>query len=63
MGSTFSEPAANINSPVQGSGINVGRTNQALGLRHPVQLPTLTNNSAAALRQQIDESNHEMVQM
>lgn len=27
VGSIFSEPAANINSPIQGSGINVGRTN------------------------------------
>ncbi|XP_050908201.1 uncharacterized protein LOC127121810 [Lathyrus oleraceus] len=60
---TFSEPVVNINSPVQGSGINMGRTNQSLGLRHPTQLPTLTNNSAAAWRQQMDESNHEMVQM
>lgn len=63
MGSTFSEPAVNINSPVQGSGINVGRTNQSLGLRHPAQLPTLTSNPAVAWRQQMDESNHEMVQM
>ena len=63
VGSTFSEPAANINSPIQRSGINTGRANQALGQRHPVQLPTLTNNSAAEWRQQMDESNHEMVQM
>jgi hypothetical protein len=63
VGSTFSEPTTNINSPVQGSGINVGRTNQASGLRHPVQLSTLTNNFTAAWRQQMDESNHEMVQM
>lgn len=48
---------------MQGSGINADQTNQALGLRHPVQLPTLTNNSAAAWRQHMDESNHKMVQM
>lgn len=62
-GSTFSELVVNINSPVQGSGVNMDRTNQSSDLRHPTQLPTLTNNYAAAWRQQMDKSNHEMVQM
>lgn len=63
--STFSEPRVNITSPLQGSGFGVivGRNNQSLGLRYQTRMPNLTSNSIAVWRQQMDESNHDMVQM
>ena len=62
--STFSEPLVSASSPLQGSGVgmaNMGR-NQLLGGTSHV-MPGLTNASTAVLRQQMDESNHDMVQM
>ena len=57
--STFSEPLVNASSPLQGSGAS---RNQFLGgPSHTI--PSLTNVSIAILRQQMDESNHDMVQM
>ena len=62
--SAFSEPVVNVTSPLQGSGsgINVGRNSQPLGIGYSTQMPNLTTNSASYLRQQMDEGNHDMVQ-
>ena len=59
VASTFSEPLVNATSPLQGSGTS---RNQFLGGPSHM-IPSLTNASTAILRQQMDESNHEMVQM
>ena len=59
VASTFSEPLVNATSPLQGSGSS---RNQFLGGSSHM-IPGLTNVSTAILRQQMDESNHEMVQM
>ena len=62
--STFSDPLMSASSPLQGSGVgmaNMGR-NQLLGGTSHV-MSGLTNASIAVLRQQMDESNHDMVQM
>ena len=57
--STFSEPLLNTTLPLQGSGAS---RNQFLGgPSHTI--PSLTNVSTAILRQQMDENNHDMVQM
>ena len=63
--SIFSEHVVNVTSPLQGSGsgVNMGRNNQTLGLGYSAQMPNLTTNSASYLRQQMDESNHDMGQM
>ena len=61
---TFSEPLVSASSPLQGSGAsmaNLGR-NQILGGPSNV-IPSLTNASTTILRQQMDESNHDMVQI
>src|ERR1043165_146849 len=53
---------ASTSSPVQGSGSgmnHLGTNSQNLG--NYTQLPTLTTNNQAALRQQMDDSNHDMV--
>lgn len=55
----------NASSPLQGSGSgvnNLGRS-QPLGMGLHTQMSNLTNSSAVVLRQQMNESNHEMVQM
>ena len=59
--STFSEPLVSASSPLQGFGTGMGR-NQLLGGTSHV-MPSLTNASTTILRQQMDESNHDMVQM
>lgn len=50
-GSTFLEPVVNINSPIQGCGVNMGQNNQSSGLRHHTQILSLTNNFAVVWRQ------------
>ncbi|XP_050889314.1 uncharacterized protein LOC127094533 [Lathyrus oleraceus] len=59
----FSEPV--MTSPLQGpgSGANMGRNTQPLGMGYSTRTPNLTNNFAAVIRQQMDESNHGIVQM
>lgn len=60
--SMYMKPLATTFSPVHGSGSVVNLLN--LNIRLPEfanQLPLLTINPFAILRQQIDESNHEMV--
>ena len=62
--STVSDPLVSASSPLQGSGVgmaNRSRT-QLLGGMSQV-MHGLTNASTAVMRQQIDESNHDMVQM
>ena len=56
----YSDSMANMSSPLQGSGYggNMSRLNQ-----QPLYMPAITNNSAQVIRQQMDESNHDMVQM
>lgn len=64
--STFTGPMATIISPLQGSGSavnNLGRSTQPPELGFSAQLPVFTTNSAAILRQRMDESNHDMVHM
>ena len=41
----------------------MGRNSRTLGLGSSAQMPNSTTNSASYLRQQMDESNHDMVQM
>ena len=54
----------NVNSPLHGSApVGNNRGNQNRGaLSHPV-VPRLTNTSVVVLRQQMDDSNHELVNM
>lgn len=54
-----------MTSPLQGSnsGVNMGRNSQPLGMGYSTRTPNLTNNSAAVIRQQMDKSNHDIVQM
>lgn len=54
-----------MTSPLQeaGSRVNMGRNSQSLGMGYFTRMPNLTNNSAAVIRHQMDESNHDMVQM
>lgn len=64
--STFVEPVANTFSPLQGLGSAVNNLGQ--NIQPPVggfssQLPIFTNNYLAVIRQQMDKSNHEMVNM
>lgn len=65
--STLADPLVNTFSPLQefGSTINnMGRINQPPGVGFSIQqMPNFTINSAAVLRQQIEESNHEMIHM
>lgn len=64
--STFTYPMATIISPLQESGSavnNLGRSTQTPGMGFSTQLPTFTTNYVAVLRQQMDESNHDMVHM
>ena len=59
-----SDNVQNRNSPLQGSapgGNNRGNLNRGAP-SHPVVSP-LTNTSVAVLRQQMDDSNHELVNM
>ena len=61
--SIFAEPLVSASSPLQGSGTgmeNLGRNQLLGGISHTI--PSLTNASAAILRQQMDKSNHDMVQ-
>lgn len=64
--STYSNPRMNITSPLQGYGsaINtVGRINPQVGTNMLSQASNFTNDFAQVMRQQMDESNNEMVQM
>lgn len=63
--STYADPLTNVSSPLQGfgSGVNSLGQNQPLGVGLHTQMSNMTNNSASVLRQQMEESNHEMVQM
>lgn len=65
--STLVDPVVNMFSPVQGSRSplnNMGRINPPLGMGFSTQqMLNFTINSAAVLRWQMDESNHEMVHM
>jgi hypothetical protein len=56
----YSDSMANMSSPLQGSGYgrNMSRLNQ-----QPLYMPAITNHSAQVIRQQMDESNNDMVQM
>lgn len=64
--STFAELVVNATSPLQGFGSDINnmvRISQPLGMAFTIQTSNITNHYAAVIRQQMDESNHEMVQM
>lgn len=64
--STFTKHVGNTPLPLQGSNLainNMVRISQPLGMGFTIQTSNLTNHYAAVIRQQIDESNHEIVQM
>lgn len=63
--STYADPLVNASSPLQGYGFGVNNLgqNQPLGMGLHTQMSNLTDNFVAVLRQQMDKSNHEMVQM
>lgn len=63
--SAYADPLANVSSPLQGSryGVNNLGRNHPLGVGLHTQMLNMTNNSTAVFRQQMDESNHKMVQM
>lgn len=64
--STFTDPMATIISPLQWPGPavnNLGQSTQPPGVGFSAQLPAFTTNFAELLRQQMDESNHDMVHM
>ena len=60
--STYTNPLTSTFSPLQGSGSginNMVRSNPQPG--YVAQLPPLTTNTQGVWRQQMDDSNHEMV--
>ncbi|CAI8604062.1 unnamed protein product [Vicia faba] len=62
--STFSDPFVSASSPLQGSGVGMANRNRTQLVGGTSQVAHgLTNASTAVLRQQMDESNHDMVQM
>ena len=64
--STYSDHVMNVTSPLQGFGSvvnNRGQNMQPQIEKVYSQIPNLTNQSEVVIRQQMDESNHKMVQM
>ena len=59
----FLEPVMTLPLQEAGFRVNMGRNSQSLGMGYSTCMPNLTNNSAAVIRQQMDESSHHMVQM
>lgn len=58
-----SNDVQNVSSPLQGSAPGGNRGNQSRLVPNQPVVPPFTNTSVAVLRQQMDDSNHDLVNM
>ena len=57
--STYTRPVTSTLSPLQGSGSGINH--MARNNSQPIQIPVITINTQAVIRQQMDDNNHEML--